>query len=199
MPYDKAVDSAALDAGLTAIANAIREKTGSSDALAFPDAMAAAIAAIEGGGAGEGILMAGGTIVPVEDTNEVVLSHGLGVIPNFVCIFRQKFSMATKGTVNHMVLTPPNGQYGSDVSNVAATTQTQAYYQARSYYRVNFTTLSTSASEAITKDPYYIADENSVRFFGTNYNDYSDYSQFEASTYYWFAVYNPSIENWGDF
>ena len=52
MPYDKAVDSAALDAGLTAIANAIREKTGSSDALAFPDAMAAAIAAIQNGSSG---------------------------------------------------------------------------------------------------------------------------------------------------
>ncbi len=46
MAYDKAVDSAVLDAGLTAIANAIREKGGTSDPIAF-DAMANAIAAIE--------------------------------------------------------------------------------------------------------------------------------------------------------
>ena len=52
MAYDKAVDSAVLDAGLTAIANAIREKGGTSDNLAFPQAMANAIAAIEAGGGG---------------------------------------------------------------------------------------------------------------------------------------------------
>ena len=50
MAYDKAVDSAVLDAGLTAIANAIREKGGTSDNLAFPQAMANAMAAIEAGG-----------------------------------------------------------------------------------------------------------------------------------------------------
>lgn len=50
MAKDKAVDSAVLDAGLTAIANAIREKTGGTDALAFPDAMVAAITGFETGG-----------------------------------------------------------------------------------------------------------------------------------------------------
>lgn len=50
MAIDKAVDSAVLEAGLTTIANAIREKGGTSDTLAFPDAMAEAIAAIEAGG-----------------------------------------------------------------------------------------------------------------------------------------------------
>lgn len=50
MAMDKAVDSAVLDAGLTVIANAIREKGGTSGSLAFPDGMAAAIAAIEAGG-----------------------------------------------------------------------------------------------------------------------------------------------------
>ena len=53
MAYDKAVDSAVLDAGLTAIANAIREKGGTSDPIAF-DAMANAIAAIKAGGGGSG-------------------------------------------------------------------------------------------------------------------------------------------------
>lgn len=50
MAYDKLVDSAALDAGLKTIADAIREKGGTTDSLAFPDAMVAAIAAIEAGG-----------------------------------------------------------------------------------------------------------------------------------------------------
>lgn len=54
MAYDKVVDSAVLDAGLKQIADAIREKGGTSDNLAFPQAMADAIAAIEAGGGGGG-------------------------------------------------------------------------------------------------------------------------------------------------
>lgn len=50
MAYDKVVDSSVLDAGLKQIADAIREKGGTSDNLAFPQAMAEAIAAIEAGG-----------------------------------------------------------------------------------------------------------------------------------------------------
>lgn len=50
MAYDKAVDSSVLDAGLKQIADAIRAKAGTSDNLAFPTAMAEAIAAIEAGG-----------------------------------------------------------------------------------------------------------------------------------------------------
>lgn len=47
MAFDKVVDSSELDAGLTAIANAIREKGGTSETLVFPDGMADAIAAID--------------------------------------------------------------------------------------------------------------------------------------------------------
>lgn len=50
MAYDKVVDSSVLDAGLKQIADAIREKGGTSDSLAFPTAMAEAIAAIQAGG-----------------------------------------------------------------------------------------------------------------------------------------------------
>ena len=50
MAYDKLCDSAALDAGLKSIADAIRAKAGTSDNLAFPTAMAEAIAAIQAGG-----------------------------------------------------------------------------------------------------------------------------------------------------
>ena len=49
MAIDKAVDSAQLDAGLTTIANAIREKAGVSDNFTFPAGFAEAIAAIATG------------------------------------------------------------------------------------------------------------------------------------------------------
>lgn len=48
MALDKAVDSAQLNADLTAVADAIRTKGGTSAQLAFPDGFASAVQAIEG-------------------------------------------------------------------------------------------------------------------------------------------------------
>lgn len=58
MAIDKAVDSAALDAGMTATANAIRAKSGGSALLAWDAAkgFADAVAAIPTGGGGGGLL-----------------------------------------------------------------------------------------------------------------------------------------------
>lgn len=69
MAYDKVVDSSVLDAGLTQIANAIREKAGTSDNLAFPTAMAEAIAAIQAGGGGgiQNLKYVCGEITPADD------------------------------------------------------------------------------------------------------------------------------------
>lgn len=52
MALDKVVDSTALDAGMTAVADAIRAKAGTADPLAWPDGFAAAIGEIETGGGG---------------------------------------------------------------------------------------------------------------------------------------------------
>lgn len=52
MAYDKVIDSAALDANLTAVADAIRAKGGTSAALAFPDGFVDAVGAIEAGSGG---------------------------------------------------------------------------------------------------------------------------------------------------
>lgn len=50
MAYDKVIDSAALDANLTTVAEAIRSKGGMSASLAFPSGFADAISAIKTGG-----------------------------------------------------------------------------------------------------------------------------------------------------
>lgn len=49
MAYDKAVDSAVLDAGLTSVADAIRQKGGTSASLSFPQGFVDAIGEISGG------------------------------------------------------------------------------------------------------------------------------------------------------
>lgn len=73
MAYDKVVDSSVLDAGLKAIADAIRAKGGTSGNLAFPTAMAEAIAAIEAGGGGG--LCTTGTLTIAEDATTVYIPH----------------------------------------------------------------------------------------------------------------------------
>ena len=52
MAFDKVVDSAALDAGMKSVADAIRAKAGTTDLLAWPDGFKAAVEGIQTGGGG---------------------------------------------------------------------------------------------------------------------------------------------------
>ena len=47
MAYDKIVDSSALDANLTSVAEAIREKAGTTETLVFPEGFVEAVDSIE--------------------------------------------------------------------------------------------------------------------------------------------------------
>jgi hypothetical protein len=84
MAYDKVVDSSVLDAGLKQIADAIREKGGTSDNLAFPAAMAEAIAAIEAGGGN----IAFGTVTAATTSAAITVTHDLGAIPTIGVFIR---------------------------------------------------------------------------------------------------------------
>ena len=53
MAYDRVVNSAELDDGLTAVADAIRDKTGETDSLIFPSGFVTAIAGIVTGGSSD--------------------------------------------------------------------------------------------------------------------------------------------------
>ena len=98
MAYDKVVDSSVLDAGLKAIANAIREKGGTSDNLAFPTAMAEAILDIQAGGSGAklpaGYAMECGVYIPAEDVYRATVTlentfknlYSLSLGTSFVCV-----------------------------------------------------------------------------------------------------------------
>lgn len=167
------------------------------------DGMAALIESIEAGGGsggGDGILMAGGSITPAENTNEIAISHGLGVIPNFLLIFNSEMQgVRIKGKISVMVVTPQS-RFGTAIeSSFAATTQTQAYYQAFSYYRVNLQKITNREPSHAYGTASYTADENEIHFYGTNHHNYSDYSEFTATKHFWLAVYNPNITYWSDF
>ena len=167
------------------------------------DGMASLIESIEAGGGsggGDGILMAGGSITPAENTNEIAISHGLGVIPNFLLIFNSEMQgVRIKGQISVMVVTPKSRFGTANESSFAATTQTQAYYQAHSYYRVNLQKITNGEPSSAFGTASYTADENEIHFYGTNNHNYSDYSEFTATKHFWLAVYNPNITYWSDF
>lgn len=101
MAFDKVIDSAELDAGLTATAEAIREKTGQTAPIPW-EAMkgfATAIAGIQaGGGSGDGLAFDMGEFVLDTDINNSItgsgggIPHSLGEVPDFVLIWTDDFS-----------------------------------------------------------------------------------------------------------
>lgn len=95
MAIDKAIDSAVLEANLKAVADAIREKGGTSDTLAFPSGFADAIAAIESGGGGS--LQAtgdfsiigsiSGTYTPSKTTHTIDVTVPSGITPKIIFMY----------------------------------------------------------------------------------------------------------------
>lgn len=93
MALDKVVDSAALDAEMTSVANAIRAKTGKPDVLAWPNGFLAAIAEIAGGGSA-GLAYDMGEFVLDADVKALnpSLPHNLGEIPEFILVWTDDFA-----------------------------------------------------------------------------------------------------------
>ena len=89
MAENKVVNTTQLEADLTSIASAIREKTGGSNPLAFPDGFAEAIASIRGL-PGNITHLAAGTYTFASDTAEnTTITHNLGVAPHFFMFAKQ--------------------------------------------------------------------------------------------------------------
>lgn len=88
------------EASLTAVADAIREKTGTSEGLSFPEGFVNAVAGIQAGGGENKLFIT--EITPETDiyngNNEgVFLQHGLGAIPDFVIVHRKDHSTGING------------------------------------------------------------------------------------------------------
>jgi hypothetical protein len=109
MSYDKVVDSSVLDAGLKQIADAIRAKAGTSGNMAFPTAMAEAIAAIEAGGGGGGNI-AYGTVTAATTNAAITVTHDLGVIPT-IGVFIRVDDSGTSSTDEIFTLYQATGTY----------------------------------------------------------------------------------------
>lgn len=87
MAIDKAIDSAQLDADLTAVANAVRTKGGTSASLAFPAGFVSAIGSLAGEGSYD-ILSASGSYVPASDETQITIG-GLPFKPNAFLVWHE--------------------------------------------------------------------------------------------------------------
>lgn len=172
MAYDKAVDSAALDAGLTAIANAIRQKAGSSDALAFPDAMAAAIAGIEAGGGSGGVTYAKGTITPAEDMPcPITIEHNLGETPSMFLVFRYEYASSNfrkAWDIVQTVIFKKPGKY------IASTTDNDGFWNLNGNYGFNDGNSSSYWANSNKENQFSFAS--------------SSYILKAGNTYVWYAI-----------
>lgn len=76
MAYDKVVDSSALDADLTVVANAIKSKSGTTEKLSFPDGFVSAVQGIQAGGGGDSSGVIGGSFTPTENVLTIEVDVG---------------------------------------------------------------------------------------------------------------------------
>lgn len=105
MAIDKAIDSAALDAGLLSVANAIRTKGGTSASLAFPAGFVSAVEAITAGGGGLAYDI-GTFTLSIDETSASVTTdaaeefktgvpHSLGETPDFIMVWTDEWAGIT--------------------------------------------------------------------------------------------------------
>lgn len=86
MAYDKIVDSGVLDGKLTAIADAIRGKTGKTEEMTL-DQMVTEIAGIQtGGGSGGGMQMASGEYVNAAGGGFAIDISNIGFVPDIALV-----------------------------------------------------------------------------------------------------------------
>lgn len=96
MAYDKVVDSGALDTKLTAIADAIRGKTGKTEEMTLEQMVTEIVGIQTGGGSGGGLTYDMGEFVldaecQFLETEKSQIYHGLGEVPQFVLIWTDDF------------------------------------------------------------------------------------------------------------
>ena len=180
MAYDKVVDSAVLDAGLKQIADAIREKGGTAGNLAFPTAMADAIAAIEAGGGG-GATVSFGSFTPSTDAKDYVVAHDLGIVPDIVFYWTDTSATSANGVVSSV----------STVSGlVSISTIVTAFYNGSKdrVLRSELINLTSTSSSGIFKSYGGAIRATKSTFELCDSGDGSGLLLSSGCTYYWAAI-----------
>lgn len=176
----------AKDTALTAVADAIREKAGSSDPLAFPAGFVEAIAGISAGGGlpFEGATsFASGAFTPAEDVCNVEISHNLGRVPvgAMFVLSNGKLNYATNTKIMVMAVTSLSGTF-------LVSKDTSTSMQALLYNHTSVTTEDKSSTSAWTTVGYGATEEKFHFGVGTEGGHESlTYKFYGGRTYVWFV------------
>lgn len=186
---------------LKTVADAIREKAGTSDSLVFPTGFAEAIAGIQAGGGnagGGGVKVTTGTIVPLARTKEIV--HGLGAVPDYFIFYVEDSSTATVASdiSNYVsggesrVTTPDIGISGHDMSLFFSMKNRELISRTTFDQRTNwgFYTLSHRVEPAIPAfEKFPEINENAILWNSSSTSSCPfPYSADGAWTIRWFAI-----------
>lgn len=123
---------------LTALADAIREKTGATGLLSL-DAMTEAVKAFEGGGLPAG--WATGTFNTTAETmyGNIQIEHDLGAIPDVVVIFRETNSALTAYAMRGVIRFNSGEEYDEEYGYYPATTAQRVFYDNSSQTTIQST------------------------------------------------------------
>lgn len=170
MAIDKAIDSTAFDSKLKSVADAIRSAGGTTDMLAFPDAMVAAITAIQAGGE---YIIEHGSRTFTEDTfpykTPIIIEHSLGKRPliffgvsgtnglfasnaiSYIVAIQSSFSAIhpVRGNSNFYCVATGSGSRSMSIGNAAS----------RDYISMNATQVTISASSS-NHGFFFYSDQN---------------------------------------
>lgn len=132
---------------LTAIANAIREKTGGTNPI-DPSQMATEISGMSGGGLPFGIeaLAAGTYTITTESTSGIDIEHGLGVTPNFFLwtLDGEDMVVAAPYKIVSSLNICRTVSENATASNSYAVSVVYKYYNSSSNYSIGYTDVRSS-------------------------------------------------------
>lgn len=146
---------------MTAIADAIRAKTGGTAALSL-DAMAEAIAGLEIGGLPDGLeALTCGSWTPTSDEKYYTVIHNLGVVPDFLYVVAENpYGLEYNSDKKYMLGYYAAGRFGEGVPKVTA-------YKASSSSSIyGFdTSIDVDYSSNVTATKYNIQTSYNDRYF----------------------------------
>lgn len=162
------------ETSLTSIANAIREKTGASDALVFPTGMVEAIAGIETGG---GVTFASGLIDIAEETKEITVTHNLGRVPQIIALIKTTQTTPESDTNTTNIVAIRGAGFIRTRGNSTVGSNNGGVYKTE--YNPNLPSVSTDWESMF-------ASETTLRF--NCKLELTTYRKFGIGEYYWFAM-----------
>lgn len=201
MAFDKVIDSTALDAGMTATANAIREKTGGTGPIMWDvsNGFKNAVEAIQASGGGTPY--ATGSFTPAAFNNRPVITHNLNSTKVFVvwttdenpAVFNSRYRAVMGFCVSNGVFPELTMDTSAYNSNTGAATEVPT--------GPDDTALMTSVAHGSPYKGYSILERSYVHVANTDPNTFTlhGYESFETGHLYkWIAVDISGVLPWAE-